>query len=100
MKHDGVRWQAAVVCEVPDPEPKTVGSVVGVDVGLRRLATVHDGVVSETIDNPRPLKGALSKLRRVNPANCAIPHHSRQEAAQQPAGAAVCGAAAPLSAGE
>ncbi|MCY4059798.1 MAG: transposase, partial [Gammaproteobacteria bacterium] len=66
VKHDGVRWQAAVVCEVPDPEPKAVGAVVGVDVGLRRLATVHDGVVSETIDNPRPLKGTLSKLRRVN----------------------------------
>ncbi len=66
VKHDGVRWHAAVVCELPDPPAKAVGAVVGVDVGLRRLATVHNGVAAVTIENPRPLKGALTKLRRVN----------------------------------
>ena len=39
--------------------------MVGVDVGLRRLATVCDGETFEVVENPRPLKGALTKLRRL-----------------------------------
>lgn len=66
VKHDGVRWHAVVVCEIPEPEPRKDGAVVGVDVGLRRLATVHDGAGFEVIENPRPLKRALSRLRTVN----------------------------------
>ena len=66
MKHDGARWYATVVCEVPEPEAKEVGAVVGVDVGLRRLATVHDGESFKVIENPRPLKAALRKLRKIN----------------------------------
>ena len=66
VKSDGVRWYAVAVCEVPEPEPKEHGSVVGVDVGLRRLATVDDGESFEVVGNPRPLKQALGKLRRVN----------------------------------
>ena len=46
-----------------EPEPKESGVVVGVDVGLRRLATVYDGETVEVVENPRPLKGALTKLR-------------------------------------
>ena len=65
VKHDGKRWHAAVVCEMPKPEPKETGAVVGVDVGLRRLATVYDGESFEVVENPRPLKCALSKLRRL-----------------------------------
>lgn len=63
--HDGVRWHAALTFEAPDAEPKESGAVVGVDVGLRRLATVHDGATTEVIENPRPLRCALAKLRRV-----------------------------------
>ena len=66
MKHDGVRWHAAVVCEVPEPERKESGAVVGVDVGQRRLATVHDGETVSVFDNPEPLKRALAKLRRIH----------------------------------
>ena len=53
VKHDGVRWHAAVVCDLPDVEPKESGAVVGVDVGLRRLATVYDGETFEVVENPR-----------------------------------------------
>ena len=66
VKHDGIRWQAALVCEIADPELKVAGDVTGVDVGLRRLATLHDGASTVTFDNPRPLKRALVKLRRLN----------------------------------
>ena len=65
MKHDGIRWQAAVVCGIADPEPKA-GAV---DVGLRRLATGHDGAVPIMIAKPRPLKRTLIKLRRVKRIN-------------------------------
>ena len=66
VKHDGIRWQAAVVCETAAPDAKAAGVVAGVDVGLRRLATVHDGAAALTVENPRPLKRALTKLRSVN----------------------------------
>ena len=54
------------VCEVPEPEPQESGVVVGVDVGLRRLATLYDGETFEVFENPRPLKRALGALRAVN----------------------------------
>ncbi|WP_151069128.1 transposase, partial [Mycobacterium tuberculosis] len=40
---------------------------VGVDVGVRRLATVAtaDGAVLERVPNPRPLDAALNELRHV-----------------------------------
>jgi len=66
IKHDGDRWYAAVVCEIPEPEPKAEGAVVGVDIGLRRLLTVHDGETVEVFGNPQPLKRALSKVRRLS----------------------------------
>ena len=40
--------------------------MVGVDVGLRRLLTVHDGESVEVFDNPRPLNVALGKVRHVS----------------------------------
>ena len=64
--HDGTRWYAAVVCDVAEPDLKETGDVVGVDVGLRHLATIYDGVEFEVVPNPRPLRKALSKLRTVN----------------------------------
>ena len=66
VKHDGVRWHAIVVFDVAEPETKSEGACVGVDAGLRWLATVHDGESVEVIANPRPLKAALGKLRSVN----------------------------------
>ena len=66
VKHDGKRWKASVVCEAPTPPPKATGAVLGVDVGLRRLATVHDGEHADIVENPRALKAALADLRRVN----------------------------------
>src|SRR5262252_6677399 len=43
-------------------------SRVGVDVGVRVLATVadHDGKVIERVPNPRPLEAALKELRRLS----------------------------------
>lgn len=68
IKHDGRRWFACCVFAFDQPAEKTDGAVVGVDVGLRRLATVHDGETVTVFDNPRPLKAALKRLRRCDKA--------------------------------
>ena len=42
---------------------ETQANVVGVDLGIKHLATLSDG---RTFDNPKPLRRALRKLRRLN----------------------------------
>ncbi|MBL7508037.1 transposase, partial [Escherichia coli] len=64
------RIDASVRVLVQRPQqPKVTdpGSRVGVDVGVRRLATVAtaDGAVLERVPNPRPLDAALNELRHV-----------------------------------
>ena len=50
--------------------PERPDSVVGVDAGVRRLATVanRDGEVIERVENPRALGRSLSRLRRLHRA--------------------------------
>ena len=53
-------------------KPAQPASTVGVDVGVRRLATVatSDGEVIARIDNPAPLAAALVELRRLCRQHC------------------------------
>ena len=69
---------------VTPPEP---GSVVGVDAGVRRLATVanRDGDVIERVENPRPLERSLRQLRTLHRARSrctrgSVRHRRRTEA--------------------
>lgn len=50
------------------PRPRDPDSVVGIDMGVRRLATVAkpDGTIIQRVENPRALEGALGELRRLN----------------------------------
>jgi putative transposase len=69
-RRNGTRLDASVRVCVQRPQQPSValpGSRVGVDVGVRRLATVAaaDGVVIEHVANPRPLEAALGELRHV-----------------------------------
>ncbi len=52
----------------------------GVDVGVRRLATVAtaEGVVIERVENPRPLEAALGELRQLCRARSRCAKGSRQ----------------------
>ena len=61
----GGRWFATLTYDVPDdtPEGSAAGETLGIDMGLKTLATLSDGV---KIANPKPLKAALAKLRRLN----------------------------------
>ena len=47
------------------PPPKRQGEAVGIDMGVRTLATLSDGTV---IENPRALASALSSLRSLDKA--------------------------------
>lgn len=60
----GGRWQASLTVERADhpaPEPPKGGSV-GIDLGVKRLATLSDGTV---IRNPRALDSNLRRLKRA-----------------------------------
>jgi putative transposase len=55
-------WFVSLQVEEEIQVPANCGPVVGVDLGLPRLATVSDGA---TIDNPKALKRYDRKLRRL-----------------------------------
>jgi putative transposase len=70
VRRNGTRLDASVRVLVQRPQQPSVAltdSRVGVDVGVRRLATVAtaDGTVIERVENPRPLETALRELRHV-----------------------------------
>ena len=83
VRRNGTRFDASVRVVVQRPQhPHVVlpGSRVGVDVGVRRLATVADadGVVIEQVPNPRPLDAALRELRHVSRARSRCTKGSRR----------------------
>ena len=56
-------WFVSITVELPDDIPLNNHPLLGVDVGLNRLATVSDG---RQYENQRPLVHKLKKLRRLN----------------------------------
>jgi putative transposase len=83
VRRNGTRLDASVRVLVQRPQQSGVavpGSRVGVDVGVRRLATVADadGVVIARVENPRPLDAALSELRHVSRARSRCTKGSRR----------------------
>ena len=59
----GGRWFATLTYAIPDNPPERGGETVGVDMGLKTLATLSDGT---EIESPKALKAAQSELRRLN----------------------------------
>jgi putative transposase len=71
VSRKGTRIVAAfrvVVARPQQPHVTDPDSVVGVDVGVRTLATVgtKDGTVLERVPNPRPLETALKEVRHLS----------------------------------
>jgi putative transposase len=56
-------WYASVQVEQEQAVPVNTGPVVGVDLGVKALATISDGTV---IPNPRHLKRRCAKLKRLH----------------------------------
>ena len=59
----GGRWFVTLTYATPDNPPERGGETVGVDMGLKTLATLSDGT---RIESPKALKAAQSELRRLN----------------------------------
>ena len=55
-------WYVSVQVEEEQAVPNNTGPVVGIDLGIKSLATLSDG---EVIPNPRHLKRRLKKLKRL-----------------------------------
>lgn len=63
VSEKGGRWFVALQVELEIPEPKTLDRpIVGLDLGISRMVQVSDGTCFE---NPRALKSALTKLKRL-----------------------------------
>jgi putative transposase len=60
-EHAG-HWYVSVQVEQEQAVPQNTGPVVGIDLGIKTLATLSDGTV---IPNPRHLKRRLKKLKRL-----------------------------------
>jgi putative transposase len=54
-------WYVSLQVEQEQAVPQNTGPVVGIDLGIKNLATLSDG---EVIANPRHLKRRLKKLKR------------------------------------
>jgi putative transposase len=83
VRRNGTRLDASLRVLVQRPQQPGVAlpsARVGVDVGVRRLATVaaSNGVVIERVENPRPLAAALSELRQLCRARSRCTKGSRQ----------------------
>lgn len=83
VRRNGTRLDASVRVLVRRPQQPRVASPesrVGVDVGVRRLATIaaDDGQVIEQVANPRPLDAALRELRQVSRARSRCTKGSRR----------------------
>jgi putative transposase len=57
------RWYLSVQVEIETPESKPPVGAVGVDVGIKTLATCSDGLVFQ---NPKALDRNLKKLKRLS----------------------------------
>lgn len=57
------KWYASFLVETEEPKPRlTQKPSVGIDLGLKELAVLSTG---EVIENPKPLKRSLRKLKRA-----------------------------------
>ena len=83
VRRNGTRLDASVRVLVQRPQQSRVAapdSRVGIDVGVRRLATVAtgEGTVIERVANPRPLDAVLKELRSVSRARSRCTKGSRR----------------------
>jgi len=63
ISKDGKHWYAAINVEVEPPEHEHLQGSVGIDLGIKTLAVLSDGIQYE---NQRLLRSELGKLKRLN----------------------------------
>ncbi|GHO47744.1 transposase [Ktedonospora formicarum] len=64
IREQAGRWFVSICVheDAKDPQPAT-GEVIGVDLGIKRLATLSDG---RTFENPRALRKKITALKRLS----------------------------------
>jgi putative transposase len=67
-------WYVSIQVEQEQTVPANTGPVVGVDLGVKSLATLSDGSV---IPNPKPLKQRLKTIKRLHRAVTRKPKGSK-----------------------
>jgi putative transposase len=82
ISEHGGHWYVSVLVEQEHVVSPNGGPTVGVDLGIKTLATLSDGT---TEPNPRHLRSALKKLKRLQRAVSRKPKgsHNRRKAAQR-----------------
>jgi putative transposase len=79
VSFEGGRWFVSLMVKTNDVRPVVqIEPVIGVDLGMRSLATISSGTVadSEIIKGPKAHKCALKRLRRANKALARKPRGS------------------------
>lgn len=59
------KWFMSSVFECKAPQPSEASASVGIDMGVKTLATIFDGSTTQTVANPKALKRTLRKLKRL-----------------------------------
>jgi putative transposase len=67
VSEQGGRWYVSVQVEHEHTVPGNAGPVAGVDLGVKRLATLSDGQIAE---NPHHLKRHLKRIKRLQQSVC------------------------------
>ena len=69
VSRKGGRWFASFTVDTGQPAPETrPGPDIGIDMGVKTLATVWDGEETKAFANPKALTTALKSLRRLDQA--------------------------------
>ncbi|HEY1388024.1 MAG TPA: RNA-guided endonuclease TnpB family protein [Ktedonobacterales bacterium] len=68
VREHGGHWYVSLQVEQEQAVPMNTGPVVGVDLGVKTLATISDGLRHETVANPKHLKRHLKKVKRLHKA--------------------------------
>lgn len=64
VSREGGRWFASIMVDAPDsPQCRQPGEVIGVDLGVKTLATLSNG---ERVEGPKAAKKAQKQLRRAD----------------------------------
>lgn len=68
IKKEGVHWYCTLSCELPKPVNKqSIGSAVGIDLGLESFATISDGTAfdNRAANRPHHLKQSEQRLKAL-----------------------------------
>ncbi|HEY1388689.1 MAG TPA: RNA-guided endonuclease TnpB family protein [Ktedonobacterales bacterium] len=68
VSEHGGHWYIALHVEQEHSTPAHTGPIVGVDLGVKTLATISDGTRHETVANPKHLRCHLRKVKRLHKA--------------------------------